>query len=33
MASAGKTKMESFSTATNDTAIKMARELMKNKNK
>jgi hypothetical protein len=33
MASAGKTKMDSFSTATNDTAIKMARELMKNKNK
>jgi hypothetical protein len=33
MATAGKTKMDSFSTATNDTAIKMARELMKNKNK
>jgi len=33
MASAGKTKMDSFSTATNDTAIKMARELMKKKNK
>ena len=31
MAAAGKTKMEAFSTATNDTAIKVARELMKNK--
>jgi hypothetical protein len=33
MAAAGKVKMEAFSTATNDTAIKVARELMKNKNK
>ena len=31
MAAAGKVKMEAFSTATNDTAIKVARELMKNK--
>jgi hypothetical protein len=29
----GKTKMESFSTATNNTAVRMARELIKNKNK
>lgn len=33
MAAAGKQKMEAFSTATNDTAIKMARELLKSKNK
>ena len=33
MAAAGKVKMEAFSTATNDTAIKVARELLKNKRK
>ena len=33
MAAAGKQKMEAFSTATNDTAIKMAHELLKSKNK
>ena len=33
MAAAGKVKMEAFSTATNDTALKVARELIKNKRK
>jgi hypothetical protein len=33
MAAVGKVKMEAFSTATNDTAIKVARELLKNKRK
>ena len=33
MAAAGKVKMEAFSTATNDTALKVARELIKRKNK
>jgi hypothetical protein len=33
MAAAGKVKMEAFSTATNDNAIKVARELIKNKRK
>jgi rRNA-processing protein FCF1 len=33
MAAAGKVKMEAFSTATNDTALKVARELLKNKRK
>lgn len=33
MAAVGKVKMEAFSTATNDTALKVARELIKNKRK
>jgi hypothetical protein len=33
MAAVGKVKMEAFSTATNDTALKVARELLKNKRK
>ena len=33
MAAVGKAKMEAFSTATNDTALKVARELLKNKRK